>query len=55
MPDRESQLVTVSTEFITRTAVPYPAKSSKEILEDLLQEFPDQNAANKLTFYIGSN
>ncbi|GJN86551.1 type I iterative polyketide synthase [Purpureocillium lilacinum] len=55
MLDRESQLVTVDAEFITRTAVPYPAKSSKEVYEDLLQQFPDQDTANKLTFYTGSN
>ncbi|RYP78383.1 hypothetical protein DL771_000568 [Monosporascus sp. 5C6A] len=51
----EAQLIIVGDELITRTAVPYPTKSSKEVLEELLERFPDQNTADKLTFYTGSN
>ncbi|KAJ6443315.1 polyketide synthase [Purpureocillium lavendulum] len=55
MLDRETQLITVDDECITRTAVPYPTSSSRDVYEDLLQRFPDQDTANKLTFYTGSN
>ncbi|KAI1187676.1 putative polyketide synthase [Nemania serpens] len=51
----EAQLIIVDDTHITRTGVPYPAASSKEVLEELLQRFPDQNTADKLTFYTGSN
>lgn len=55
MLEKESQIITVNNETITRTAVPCSSKSSKMILEELLARFPDQDAANKLTFYTGSN
>ncbi|KAI0426200.1 putative polyketide synthase [Xylaria sp. FL1042] len=51
----EAQLIVVSDTYITRTGVPYPTASSKQVLEELLQRFPDQNTADKLTFYTGSN
>ncbi|KAI3324539.1 putative polyketide synthase [Xylariaceae sp. AK1471] len=51
----EAQLIIVDETHITRTGVPYPKASSKEVLEELLQRFPDQNTADKLTFYTGSN
>ncbi|KAI0412771.1 putative polyketide synthase [Xylaria grammica] len=51
----EAQLIVVDDTYITRTGVPYPPASSKEVLEVLLQRFPDQNTADKLTFYTGSN
>ena len=54
MLEKESQVITVDDEHITRTAVPYPAKSSNEILSELLKQFPDQCTADKLTFYTGS-
>ncbi|KAK7697813.1 putative PKS/NRPS-like protein biosynthetic cluster [Diaporthe eres] len=40
---------------ITRTAVPLPTKSSREIYEDLSNRFPDQQTADKLTYYAGTN
>ncbi|KND88239.1 Conidial yellow pigment biosynthesis polyketide synthase [Tolypocladium ophioglossoides CBS 100239] len=55
MLEKESQLIIVDDTLITRTAVPYPTKSSKEVLQELLERFPDQDTANKLTFYTGSN
>ncbi|KAI0109236.1 putative polyketide synthase [Nemania sp. FL0031] len=51
----EAQLIIVDDTHITRTGVPYPTASSKEVLEELLQRFPDQNTADKLTYYTGSN
>ncbi|KAJ8113646.1 hypothetical protein ONZ43_g5111 [Nemania bipapillata] len=51
----EAQLIIVDDTHITRTGVPYPIASSKQVLEELLQRFPDQNTADKLTFYTGSN
>ncbi|KAJ3556703.1 hypothetical protein NPX13_g10080 [Xylaria arbuscula] len=51
----EVQLVIVDDTHITRTGVPYPTATSKQVLEELLQRFPDQNTADKLTFYTGSN
>ncbi|KAI1354706.1 putative polyketide synthase [Xylaria sp. FL0043] len=51
----EAQLIIVDDTYITRTGVPYPTASSKQVLEELLQRFPDQNTADKLTFYTGSN
>ena len=51
----EAQLVIVDDTHITRTGVPYPSATSKQVLEELLQRFPDQNTADKLTFYTGSN
>ena len=55
MLEKESQLIVVDDAVITRTAVSYPTKSSKAILQDLLELFPDQETANKLTFYTGSS
>ncbi|KAJ8123649.1 hypothetical protein O1611_g9543 [Lasiodiplodia mahajangana] len=51
----EAQLIITDDTHITRTGVPYPKASSKEVLEELLQRFPDQNTADKLTYYTGSN
>ncbi|KAI1123177.1 putative polyketide synthase [Nemania abortiva] len=51
----EAQVIIVDDTHITRTGVPYPTASSKEVLEELLRRFPDQNTADKLTHYTGSN
>ncbi|KAI3330736.1 hypothetical protein F4824DRAFT_328192 [Ustulina deusta] len=51
----EAQLIIVDDTCITRTGVPYPTASSQQVLEELLQRFPDQNTADKLKFYTGSN
>ncbi|KAI1454916.1 hypothetical protein F4805DRAFT_469070 [Annulohypoxylon moriforme] len=55
MLEKESHIINVNGDTITRTAVAAPARSSKEILQDLLEKFPDQTTADKLTFYTGSN
>ena len=54
MLEKEAQLVSVNGGDITRTALTPSPKASKEIYEDLLANFPDQEVANKLTFYCGS-
>ncbi|KAI0138702.1 hypothetical protein F4776DRAFT_670564 [Hypoxylon sp. NC0597] len=55
MLEKESHIINVNGDTITRTAVAAPTRSSKEILQDLLARFPDQTTADKLTFYTGSN
>ncbi|KAI2615230.1 hypothetical protein GGR54DRAFT_650524 [Hypoxylon sp. NC1633] len=55
MLEKESHIINVNGDTITRTAVAAPTRSSKEILQDLLERFPDQITADKLTFYTGSN
>ncbi|KAL8784611.1 MAG: hypothetical protein Q9213_003866 [Squamulea squamosa] len=55
MLEREAQLINVDGDCVTRTAVQPPLKSSEENLQELLVRFPDQDTANKLTFYTGSN
>ncbi|OTB07889.1 hypothetical protein M426DRAFT_19442 [Hypoxylon sp. CI-4A] len=54
MLEKESHIINVDGDTITRTAVEAPTKPSKEILQDLLTRFPDQTMADKLTFYTGS-
>lgn len=41
MLEKESQIITVNNETITRTAVPCSSKSSETILQELLARFPD--------------
>ena len=55
MLEKEAQIVKVDESLITRTAVPTPARSSKDLLQDLLKDFPDHSTANKLTHYAGAN
>ncbi len=55
MLEKEAKLIRVDGERITRTTVPTPSRSSRELFEDLAARFPDQNMANKLTFYAGSH
>ncbi|XXH04083.1 hypothetical protein Hte_010494 [Hypoxylon texense] len=42
-------------DVITRTAVPIPSRSSRAIYEELATRFPDQQTADKLTYYAGTN
>ncbi len=51
----EAQLIIVDDTYTTRTGVPYPTASSLQVLEELLQRFPDQDTADKLKFSTGSN
>ncbi|KAL7626107.1 hypothetical protein AAE478_002877 [Parahypoxylon ruwenzoriense] len=55
MLEKESHIINVNGNTITRTAVAAPTRSSKEVLQEMLSRFPDQNTADKLTFYTGSN
>ncbi|KAI1374273.1 putative polyketide synthase [Hypoxylon crocopeplum] len=51
-----TQIIKVDGEdSITRTAVPLPTRSSRAIYEDLAARFPDQQTADKLTYYAGTN
>ncbi|KAI1804327.1 hypothetical protein F4811DRAFT_552992 [Daldinia bambusicola] len=54
MLEKETHTINVDGDVITRTAMAAPARSSKDILEELLIRFPDQTTADKLTFYTGS-
>lgn len=55
MLEKEAHIINVNGDTITRTATAAPARPSKEILQELLARFPDQETADKLTFYTGSN
>ncbi|KAL2802933.1 hypothetical protein BJX63DRAFT_437407 [Aspergillus granulosus] len=50
----DASLVSLDGEVITRTAIQAP-QPSKEIFDGLVSRHPDQNAADKLTFYAGSH
>lgn len=54
--EHEARLIDISsaTGVITRTAVAAPSKSSRAILDDLLESFPGHEVDNRLTFYAGS-
>ena len=54
MLEKETQGILVDGENITRTTVQLPLRSSKDIIQDLLQRFPDQSTADNLTFFTGS-
>ncbi|KAL3433416.1 hypothetical protein BDV09DRAFT_171928 [Aspergillus tetrazonus] len=50
----DASLINIDGEVITRTAIQVP-RPSKEIFDELVSQHPDQNAADKLTFYTGSH
>ncbi|KAI3333354.1 hypothetical protein F4824DRAFT_472200 [Ustulina deusta] len=54
MLEKEAEVVAIHGDHVTRTPKPLPPRSSKDLLDELLIRFPDQNTANKLTFYTGS-
>ena len=54
MLEKGARLIDVNDQQITRTAIATPAKSSKELLQGLMNSFPDHNFANKLTYYTGT-
>ncbi|KAI1770196.1 putative polyketide synthase [Hypoxylon cercidicola] len=51
----ETRILDLDNGRITRTAIPLPPKSSDEILQDLLRNYPDHNYANQLTHWTGSH
>lgn len=55
MLETETQVLKLDGDVITRTEVPLPQKHSKDLYEDMLSRFPDQHAADKLTYYAGMN
>ncbi|KAI1080446.1 putative polyketide synthase [Whalleya microplaca] len=56
MLETRIQIVKIDGEdSITRTAVPLPPRSSRAVYEDLAARFPDQQTADKLTYYAGTN
>ena len=54
MLEKEARLIDVNGHQITRTAISPPAKSSKDILESLMRNYPDHDFANRLTYYAGT-
>ncbi|RKU46329.1 Type I Iterative Polyketide synthase (PKS) [Coniochaeta pulveracea] len=54
MLEKEARLIDMDGDNIVRTAVLVPPKSSEMLLASLLEEFPDHEWANKLTYYAGS-
>ena len=55
MLENEARLLVKDGDRFTRTAIPPPFETSKEVLKDILSSFPDHGCANKLTYYAGSN
>jgi acyl transferase domain-containing protein/acyl carrier protein/nucleoside-diphosphate-sugar epimerase/SAM-dependent methyltransferase len=55
MLEKEGRLVDLDGDRIIRTSNAPPTKSSKEILQDLLENFPEHTCANKLTYYASSH
>ncbi|KAI1175016.1 putative polyketide synthase [Nemania sp. FL0916] len=56
MLDTLAQVITFDGENgITRTAMPVPTRPSREIYEELTTLFPDQQPADRLTYYAGTN
>ncbi|KAL9110680.1 MAG: hypothetical protein Q9227_004857 [Pyrenula ochraceoflavens] len=54
MLEKEAQIINADGDVITRTAAESPTESSADILQQLTTRYPDQNTADKLTFYTGS-
>lgn len=54
MLEKDARLIDVKGNQIKRTAISPPAKSSKEILQNLMHSFPDHGYANKLIYFIGT-
>ncbi|KAI1736434.1 hypothetical protein F4680DRAFT_469083 [Xylaria scruposa] len=54
MLEKETEVVTIRGDHVKRTSKPLPLRSSKDLLNELLIRFPDQNTADNLTFYTGS-
>lgn len=54
MLEKEARLIDVDGDQITRTAISPSVKSSEEILQNLMRNYPDHGYANKLTYFTGS-
>ncbi|KAI1074642.1 putative polyketide synthase [Whalleya microplaca] len=55
MLETETQIIKLDRDVITRTAVPLPQQHSRDLYEAMLRQYPDQNPADKLTYYAGMN
>ena len=55
MLEKEARLIDIDGDQITRTAISPPARSSEEILQHLMRDYPDHNYANKLTYFTGTH
>jgi acyl transferase domain-containing protein/acyl carrier protein/SAM-dependent methyltransferase len=55
MIETETQIIKIDGDSITRTAIPFPPRTSTEVYENLRRRFPDQHSANALTQYAGTN
>jgi SAM-dependent methyltransferase len=51
MLEKEARLIDMDGDQITRTAISPPAKSSEEILQHLMRNYPDHGYTNKLTYF----
>lgn len=54
MLEKEARLIDMDGDQMIRTAIAPPARSSKDLLQNLMQNFPDHSFANKLTYYTGT-
>lgn len=53
--ERDARLIDMDSDHqITRTAVSPPAKSSQELLQNLMRSYPNHGFANKLTYFTGT-
>ena len=55
MLEAETQIMKLDRHIITRTAVPFPQRHSKDLYDELLRDHPDQHWATQLTYYAGTN
>ncbi|KAJ6442762.1 Polyketide synthase [Purpureocillium lavendulum] len=53
--ETETQVIKLDGRVITRTHMPLPQRSSRDLHEDMLARFPDQRGADELTYYAGVN
>ncbi|KAL2810527.1 hypothetical protein BJX63DRAFT_434174 [Aspergillus granulosus] len=51
--ERDGRLIDLDGDIIRRTAIPTPSKSSDELLQGLMQKYPNHGYANKLTYFTG--
>ncbi|KAL3461921.1 hypothetical protein BJX64DRAFT_288875 [Aspergillus heterothallicus] len=51
--ERDGRLIDLDGDIIRRTAIPAPSKSSDELLQSLMQKYPNHGYANKLTYFTG--
>ncbi|ORY58803.1 uncharacterized protein BCR38DRAFT_460657 [Pseudomassariella vexata] len=55
MLETETQIVKLDGDVITRIAMPIPQGHSRDLYEEMLQRFPDQQSADKLMYHARVN